>query len=155
MTESDGVVVRVEGEYAWIRAVGAGNACGGCSRQEGCRVGGGSILDGVMGQKARLLRLPNLIQARPGDAVVVRVADGVVLRAAWLAYGVPLLLAMLGATLFLAVTDSEPVAAMGALLGLAGGFQVMHRRGFEGSQAEPILSFSFKRELSPPFLHEV
>jgi sigma-E factor negative regulatory protein RseC len=151
MIESDGVVVRIEGEYAWIRAEGAGSACGACSRKEGCH--GGSVLDGALGQPVRLLRLVNTIQARPGDAVVISVADGVVLRAVWLAYGIPLVLALLGAMLALALVGSELATVAGTLLGLFGGYLIMRNKGIDSGRKDPILSLNFKR--SPFFLHEV
>lgn len=145
MTEGDGVVVRLEGEYAWIRAAGAGNACGACARKEGCKTAGtGTVLDGSLAQPARLLRLLNTIQARPGDAVVICVADGVVLRAVWLAYGVPLLLALAGAMLAGALTGSEVLAGIGLLVGLTGGFVFMQRSRIGSGRAEPILSINFK-----------
>lgn len=146
MMETDAVVVRVEGEYAWVRAEGAGSACGACSRKDGCRSSGtGSVLDGVQGKSTQLLQLANTIQARPGDGVVLCVADGVVLRAVWLAYGIPLLLALAGAMLALALTDNEFFAVVGVLSGLFGGYLFLRFTGFEFGRAEPILSMSFKR----------
>ena len=154
MTESDGVVVRLEGEFAWVRAAGAGSACGACAHQDGCHSSAtGSVLDGVLGQPARLLRLINTIQARPGDAVVICVADGVILRAVWLAYGVPLLLALAGAMVAVALTGSEVLAVAGMLSGLFGGYLLLHRSRGDSGRAEPILSINFKR--SPFSFHEV
>lgn len=149
MNETDGVVVRIEGEYAWVRTEGAGHACGACASRQGCSsaaAGGafdGSILDKQ--QSARLLRLPNTIRAHAGDAVVIRAADGMVLRAAWLAYGVPLALALGGAALAVELTGSDGIAAASALLGLGAGFFALHRRGKASGAAEPILSIEFKR----------
>jgi sigma-E factor negative regulatory protein RseC len=149
VNETDGVVVRVEGEYAWVRAGGAGHACGACARKEGCSsAGAGSLFENsVLGQAetTRMLRLPNTIHAHPGDAVVIRADDGMVLRAAWLAYGVPLLLALGGATLLLELTGSDLAAAAAALLGLVAGFFALHRKGKVSAATEPILSIEFKR----------
>jgi positive regulator of sigma E activity len=149
MNETDGTVVRVEGEFAWVKAAGAGQACGGCASRSGCSSArtaaaslGGGILDKT--QDPGLLQVPNPIRARPGDQVVIRAADGMVLRAAWFAYGVPLLLAMLGAVLALEVTGSDGVAAGAALCGLGAGFFALHRKG-RAAAAEPILSIEFKR----------
>jgi positive regulator of sigma E activity len=138
MNESDGVVVRLEGDYAWVRPAGPGHACGACASRSGCAASGG-LLDGAT---PRLLRLPNAIRARPGDAVVIRAADGMILHAIWRAYAIPLLLALVGAAVLLHVSGSEAVAFAGMLLGLAGGFLALRRSRSVG--AEPILTIAFK-----------
>jgi positive regulator of sigma E activity len=153
MTETHGVVVRLEGDHAWVRAECAGSACGSCERKGGCQSAGlGSVLDGLPDRKQStlLLRLPNTIRARQGDAVVICAIDGAVLRAVWLAYGIPLLLALAGAILMSFLTGSEPASAMGMIAGLIGGFFIMRRRGVEqldSGRAEPILSMNFKRSI--------
>ncbi len=154
MIENAGVVVRLEGDYAWVQAEGEGAACGACASKGGCQSAAtASVLEGALGQPARrLLRLANTIQARPGDAVVICVADGIVLRAVWLAYGVPLLLALAGAMVFVSVTGSELAAVTGMLCGLFGGYLIMRRSGFSPGRAEPVLSMNFKR--SPLSFHE-
>lgn len=140
MNESDGVVVRVEGGYAWVKAAGPGHACGACASRDGC-VTGGNVLDAA--GKPHLLKFPNAIRARPGDAVVIRAADGTILSAIWLAYGLPLLLALLLAGTLLHLTASEPAAFAGMLFGLAGGFLLLRRRK-TGVAREPNLSIAFK-----------
>ncbi|MDI6747726.1 MAG: SoxR reducing system RseC family protein [Rhodocyclaceae bacterium] len=153
MTETDGVVVRLEGDQAWVRAEAAASACGACERKDGCqRSGMGSVLDGLLGRKqtTRLLLLPNTIQARQGDAVVICAREGAVLRAVWLAYGIPLLLALAGAILLSLVTGSELAAVAGMIAGLVGGIFIMRRRGVHGldsNRMEPILSINFKRSI--------
>ena len=149
MTETNGVVVRLEGDHAWVRAEGAGNACGACERKGGCQSAGmGSVLDGVSGRKqSTLLRLPNTIRARPGDAVVICASDGAVLRAVWLAYGIPLSLALAGAIVLSWLTGSELAAAAGMVAGLLGGYFFMRHHGskrLDPNRAEPILSINFK-----------
>lgn len=147
MTESDATVVRLEGAYAWVQAAGPGPACGACAQKGGCVTGGkGGLLDEAGGRlrKPPLLRLPNTIRARPGDAVVIRAANGMVLKAVWRAYGLPLLLALGGAMLGLAVTGGEGAAFAGMLLGLAAGFYRMRAKGLDSSRSEPILSMAFK-----------
>lgn len=139
MNESDGVVVRLEGEFAWVRPAGPGHACGACASRSGCAAGGG-LLDGTGAQT--LLRLPNAIRARPGDAVLIRAADGVILRAIWRAYAIPLLLSLGGAVAMLALTGSEAGALAGMLLGLGAGFLAL--RAARRSVAEPILTMTFK-----------
>ncbi len=148
MSKTDGVVVRLEGDHAWVRVESAGNACGVCAQKGGCQSAGmGSVLDGVLGQApaAQLLRLPNPIHARPGDAVVVCAVEGAVLRAVWLAYGIPLVLALAGAMILNALTGSELAAAVGLVCGLIGGYFVMRSKGLDSGRPEPIFSINFKR----------
>jgi positive regulator of sigma E activity len=138
MNESDGVVVRLEGNFAWVRPASPGHACGACASRSGCAASGG-LLDA---DAPKLLRLPNAIHARPGDAVLIRAADGVILRAIWRAYAIPLLLALGGAMTLLYLTGSEGAALFGMLLGLAGGFLAL-RLGRQAA-TEPILTIAFK-----------
>ncbi|NWG29939.1 MAG: SoxR reducing system RseC family protein [Rhodocyclaceae bacterium] len=146
MNQTEAIVVRLEGRYAWVEAAGPGAACGGCAQAGSC----GTRMDSAPGQaegrgrKPMLLRLPNTIGARPGDAVVIRAADGMVLRAVWLAYGIPLLLALGGALAGTALTGSEPVALLGMLAGLGIGVAWLRWRGLEARRNEPILSLDFK-----------
>jgi len=146
MNETPGIVERVADGHAWVRAEGAGSACGACGRREACATAGAatSVLDGVQGRPDTLLRLPNAIGARPGDAVVIRARDGAVLRAVGFAYALPLLLAFVGAFALLALTGSEVWALCGVFAGLAGGFIVMRRRGLESVRGEPILTMAFR-----------
>ena len=146
MNEMDAVVVRLDDRYAWVQAAGPGPACGACAQQGACATGAGSVLDTATGhaRKPQLLRLLNTIHARPGDAVVIRVAEGLVLKAAWRAYGLPLLLGLALAMLVGAWTGREPLALVALLAGLGGGFFLMRRRGLESGSPEPILSMRFK-----------
>lgn len=154
MTESDGVVVRLEGEYAWVRAAERSSACGACAGKEGCNASGtGALLDGVSTKPERLLRLINTIKAHPGDAVLICASESTVMRAVWLAYVVPLLLAVGGALVFQTLTGSEGLALFGMLCGLAGGILVMRRSGFATPRSTSLLTISFKR--SPLSFHEV
>lgn len=145
MNETDAVVVRVEGDHAWVRAQGPGHACSVCTQKDGCHAAAGGVVEEALGQPAsRLLRLPNPIHARPGDAVVIRAGDGAVLRAAGLAYGLPLLLALLGALAGLELLDSEPAALLGMLLGLGAGIAALRYQSRQSTRREPILSIDFK-----------
>lgn len=147
MNEMDAVVVRLDDRYAWVQAAGPGPGCGACAQKGGCgTAAAGGILETATGQtrKPQLLRLLNTIHARPGDAVVIRAAEGLVLKAVWRAYGLPLLLGLTLAMLIGAWTGSEPLALAALLAGLGGGFFLMRWRGLESGGPEPILSMRFK-----------
>lgn len=148
MNRTEGVVVRLEGQDAWIEAAGPGPACGGCAQSESCassgRGNGFEQARGIGSKKPLLIRLPNTIGARPGDAVIIRAAEGMVLRAVWLAYGIPLLLALAGVFGVAALTGSEPLALLGMLFGLGMGIGWLRWRGLDAHRREPILSMEFK-----------
>ncbi len=145
MNQTEAIVVRLEGRYAWVQASGPGSACGSCAQSGSC---GASTLEAdrteLHQRKPLLLRLPNTIGAQPGDEVIIRAADGVVLRAAWLAYGMPLLLALAAALAATAWIGSEIVTFIAMLLGLGAGVFLLRKYGLESQQREPILSLDFK-----------
>lgn len=94
-----------------------------------------------------MLRLPNPIQARAGDQVVIRAAQGAVLRAVWLVYLLPLLLAVVGAAGLLALTGNEMVAMLGLLVGLAAGFLGLRWHKPACNSRTQILSIGFKSSI--------
>lgn len=123
MTEAEGIVVRVEDGRAWVRTAGEAGSCSACVQRSACGMRGAEN-DGTT-----LLCLPNPVRARVGDPVLIRAAGGTVLRAAWLAYGLPLLLALAGALLGHHITGSEGATLVAMLLGLAGGGVLLARHG--------------------------
>ncbi|MDP1524744.1 MAG: SoxR reducing system RseC family protein [Rhodocyclaceae bacterium] len=141
MNEIDGVVVRVEDDFAYVSTAGVASACGSCSSRGGC--GSADVELGAQ-KKAHVLRLPNLIHARAGDQVVIQAAQGAVLRAVWWVYLLPLLLAVVGAAGLLAMTGNEMVALLGLLVGLAAGFLGLRRQKPSCNSRQPILSIAFK-----------
>jgi sigma-E factor negative regulatory protein RseC len=121
MLETRAVVVRVEGQHAFVQA-SEGGSCGQCSGK-GC---GTAKLSQMFCSKPRQFRVDNPINARVGDQVVIAVEDGAVLRGIGLVYLLPLLLLAAGAALGNAaapqVEQRDGYAAAGAFIGLALGF---------------------------------
>jgi sigma-E factor negative regulatory protein RseC len=111
-TETPARVVRLEGDDAWVisEAPASCGACGG----KGC---GSSVFARLWRPDEPMYRVANPIGAAPGEEVVVGLPEGVLLRAALLAYGLPLGLILAGAILgqFL---HGEPGALGGGLCGL-------------------------------------
>lgn len=119
--EAAGRVVRLDRDEAVIEAE-ARPGCGRCVQTQGCATG---TLGKLFCRSPRQFRVRNDLGARPGDRVVVAVAEGVLWRSAVAAYGLPLLLMLAGAVAGAALAP-EPggrdlYAALGALLGLASG----------------------------------
>ena len=141
MNEIDGVVLRVEDGFAYVSTAGVASACGSCASRGGCGSAGGA-LDGQ--KKAHVLRLPNPVDAREGDRVVIQAAQGAVLRAVWWVYLLPLLLAIIGAAGLLAMTGNEMFSLLGLLVGLAAGFLGLRWQKPGCNSREQILSIAFK-----------
>lgn len=126
MLETRAIVVRTDGQYAWVQPDQA-NGCEQCAGK-GC---GAGKLARLLCSKPRQFRVGNSINAALSDVVVISVAEGAVLRGIGLAYLLPLLLMMLGAMLgnfwfaspgLVQAEQRDAYAAMGAISGLAGGF---------------------------------
>lgn len=122
MLETRAIVVRIEGSEAIVEAV-RGGGCGLCAGGKGC---GSGKLSEVLCVRPRQFRARNGINAGIGEEVRVVVADGMLLRSALTLYGLPLLLlfggALLGAHWVGGAAGRDAGAAIGAGLGLLGGF---------------------------------
>lgn len=112
------------------------HACAQCPKPGGCH----SALDGLAAN-ARLLRLPNRIDARIGDAVSVTVAEGMVWRASLFSYLIPIALAIAGAAIGQGC-GGDLAAIVGMLLGLAGGLTVLRYVGRAGRDDNVALRLS-------------
>jgi sigma-E factor negative regulatory protein RseC len=143
MTESEGVVARVEGEWAWV-AVCKASACGNCDSQEAC---GSGLLAAALGP--REYRVANGDGARVGDTVILSVVDGSVAKAASISYLGPLALAIAGAVAGNAVAGDDG-ALVGVCVGLALGAALLPlaNRWF-GAKAEPRLTMRVKPPVIP------
>lgn len=114
MTETPGAVIKVERDHAFVEIGPRSVGCGRCHEAGGC---GSQRPGGAAAGPKRILRLPNDLNVAVGDSVLVVIPDGALLRAALLAYGLPLLLLLAGAAIGAAWSDG--VAAAGAAGGLA------------------------------------
>jgi sigma-E factor negative regulatory protein RseC len=113
-------VVHVEAHYAWVRLLEKAGGCGRCHEPGGC---GSTQLTHVFKAPCDTFKLPNSVGAVVGDEVVLQLADGVALRAAFTAYAIPLILGLLGAALgtYWARPGDDLPASAGLLAGLAAG----------------------------------
>lgn len=139
--EVEATVSRVEGAHAVVRVDRRGGGCGRCSEAGGCA---STLLGRPLQRECRLFRLPNTIGAQPGDRVVVAVAEGSALRAALLAYLLPVLLLLAGSMLGAAFAGAEGkdfAAYSGAVMGLAlaVGTVVFRAAGRRGTRFQPTL----------------
>lgn len=124
MIEAPAEVLRVDGGSAWVRVSGNQGGCGRCDEPGGCR--SPSLMRALGGRTAEF-RVPNVIDARPGDRVHLRMAEGAPLRAALASYGLATLLMLAGALAAVALVDVASVdlrAAAGAGAGLLAAWMV-------------------------------
>ncbi len=132
MTEHEAVVMRLEGDHAWLDV----NAASGCST---CTQGG------CAGRARRpLQRVRNTIGARVGQSVIVSVPEGAVLRATLWSYGLPLMLMLLGAASGLTLAGDAGAAAgtVAGLLSSVVALRFVDRRA--GRAREPLVSMRLK-----------
>ena len=137
MMDQEAIVARVEGNHVYVEVGGGG--CGRCRDAGGCQSG---ILGQLFGNKPRQFRMPNLIGATQGDHVVVRIAEGAMLRAALLTYILPLQFLLVGAAMGTVLGEHRDAsAALGALAGFALGVLagLTLRQVGVGKVAEPVL----------------
>jgi len=116
--EAQAIVRQVDGPDAVIELAGRGGGCGHCHEPGGC--GGSSIIGQVFGPRCSVFRVPNTIDAKPGEQVLVRLGDRDMLRTALMVYFLPIVMLIAGA--FLGLTLAEAAGDRAAILGGALGF---------------------------------
>ena len=103
--------MRVEGPTAWVR-VESPSSCGACAGK-GC---GSSIYTKLLNPREPEYPVENLIEARSGEAVVIGIEDGALLKAVYAGYLVPLALLLVGA--LIGSGWGELGSALGAVAGM-------------------------------------
>jgi len=145
MMEELGTVVETDGDHAWV-AMERRSACAACATRSGCS---GGVLGDLFGRRPVGLRALNRVGARPGERVVVAVAEEAVRAGALAAYAVPLLGLLAGAgagealALRLDVLPADAASLAFGAGGLAAGLLWARRRGTgpgRGEGLEPVLT---------------
>ncbi len=140
MIEEAAVVVEAGVGYAWVETRRR-SACGACSASDGC---GTAMLAQVWGDRRVRVRALSTLPLQPGDAVIVGLAEGALLRGSLLVYLLPLVLLVAGALLGQAAfagAGEEPVILSGAV-GLGLGFlaaRVVSRRLRSDTRFQPVV----------------
>jgi sigma-E factor negative regulatory protein RseC len=116
--EAQAIVRQVEGSDAVIELASRSGGCGRCHEPGGC--GGSSVVGQVFGPRCSVFRVPNTIDAKPGEQVLVRLGDRDMLRAALMVYFLPIVMLVAGA--FLGLTLAENAGDRATFLGGALGF---------------------------------
>ncbi|EGV16057.1 SoxR reducing system RseC family protein [Thiocapsa marina] len=113
MIETSATVVEVKPGLAWVETVRQ-NACGHCESAGSC---GTSVLAKLFGASRSRLRIEDASGLRVGEQVVIGIPDGILVRASFVAYLIPLvfLIAAAGVATHLGAGEGRV-----ALIGLAG-----------------------------------
>lgn len=140
MIEERAVVTETGQGYAWLE-IQRRSACGGCHASDGC---GAAALAKVWGGKRMRVRALSDLPLRPGDEVIVGMADGALLRGALLAYLLPLASLFAGAILGQATFASagEELVMLSGGLGLGLGFlavRALSRRLRDDARYQPVV----------------
>ena len=140
MIEELAVVVEAGDGYAWVETQRR-SACGACSASDGCGTG---TLAKVWGERRVRVRAISTWPLRPGDAVIVGLAEGALLGGSLLVYLLPIVLLLAGALLGQAAfagAGEEPVILAGAA-GLGLGFlaaRLVSRRLRNDARFQPVV----------------
>ncbi|WP_130471777.1 SoxR reducing system RseC family protein [Candidatus Magnetaquicoccus inordinatus] len=143
MLREEGVVVAVEGEYAIVANQRRGG-CGGCHAEASC-----GALSAGSGRQSVGIRARNPLHAEVGERVVLEIAEGAMLRASFLVYGLPILALVLVGVVARSLArawgigDSESVGALAGLLALAGtfyGLYLYNQRIENDERHQPVIA---------------
>ncbi|MCG7982406.1 MAG: SoxR reducing system RseC family protein [Candidatus Thiodiazotropha lotti] len=124
MIEETAMVVRIEGEYAFVETEKRA-ACGSCESQGSCST---TVLAGLFKRRYNHLRVLNTVLAKPGEQVVIGLQEQALLKLSMLAYLLPLIFMILAAIAaqyligLFNIQSGELPQVIGGLLGLIGGF---------------------------------
>lgn len=125
MIETQGVVVKVEDDFAYVQTRRE-SACGGCSSREGC---GTAALATVWGGKLTHFKVINSVGAKAGDSVVIGLEEKALLKSSLTAYFLPLggLILGMAAAMMVAPGVGDAATVTGAGAGLAVGFLMLRK----------------------------
>lgn len=134
--ERRATVVRIEGDFVFLKLDAASGGCGRCNEVGGCST---MVLGQLFGPACRLYKLPNTLSAQVGDEVALRMPHGVVWRAALLLYGLPLLSGLVGAGMGAARSDGWAVGGLLAGLLLGALAVVSLQKRLSGPGGQPVM----------------
>ncbi|WP_373975056.1 SoxR reducing system RseC family protein [Chitinibacter sp. SCUT-21] len=122
MIETQAQVVKAEGDYAWVK-IRPHTPCGSCDPEKGCK---SVAITRMFGNAQESYRVSNPVHAQANDLVTIGVAERALLSTALWAYGLPMLLLLLGAMIGHFVTAKSELATLsGAVIGFILGFFVL------------------------------
>jgi len=158
MLETEAIVVKIDDKVAYVETQRP-SGCGHCDPQKGCAT---STLTKFFGGKSTFFKALNPVKAQIGDAVIIGVEDGAVLKSALAVYFIPLIFVLSGAGLgnFLAASIAlrDFYSIIGAGLGLAISFAwIKVYTRFAGSSRffQPVVLRKVSAEKVVQFVKEI
>lgn len=122
MIQEQAVVISINQDVASLEII-RNKPCGLCGQTRGCGI---SIWGRLFGHRPNIFKAQNTINAKVDDLVVVGIEENALLFSAFVVYGVPLAILILGAAIAnIAVVDpmhTDRNAVFGALAGLFLGY---------------------------------
>jgi sigma-E factor negative regulatory protein RseC len=112
MLEQHAIVIKAEGDLAWVEARESGT-CGSCG-SGGCST---RRLADLFGRRERAFPVDNVLHANVGERVVIGIPPGALWQSAFRLYGLPLLLLIAGGSAGQHL-GGDPAAVAGAVAGL-------------------------------------
>jgi sigma-E factor negative regulatory protein RseC len=140
-------VVAVEPGQVWLEPM-QGGSCGGCASSASCGSKGIGTLASRL--EARRFAIPGRFDLRVGEVVEVGFAHSHLVKAAAVAYAVPLLLALITAVLVQEYFAQDSLTLLGTLGGLLLGF-VVSRLLAGRLEAQGALQATLLRRTVPDF----
>ncbi|MCG8099393.1 MAG: SoxR reducing system RseC family protein, partial [Candidatus Thiodiazotropha taylori] len=93
MIEETAMVVRIDGEYAFVETQKRA-ACGSCESQGSCST---TVLAGLFKRRYNYLKVANTVLAKPGEQVIIGLQEQALVKLSMLAYLLPLISMILAA----------------------------------------------------------
>lgn len=149
-----GRVVGLETDGLWVETIRR-STCGACAVQKGC---GHGLLNKMSDGKRGYIRIlpgdQTLTDYSLDDVVLFSIPEEIILRGSFIAYILPVLAMLGGATLageFFPGTG-DGVAALGSMIGLAGGFGIVRWHGARhrhDTDFQPVLLSQAPSDVEP------
>lgn len=151
MIETEAQVIRLEEEKAWVR-IKPHKPCGQCDPEKGCK----SVALSRMFGTQQDFCVGNGLGAKPGELVKVAIGEGILLKTALWAYGLPVFLLIAGAALgqWLApVVWASAVSIVCGVIGLLSGLLLLRRQRQLAIRAQPAIVAKISALPSCPSTH--
>lgn len=143
MLETQALIVKIEQGITYVEAEAGGSCGSGHCSTSGCST---AVLTRLFSQQPKALQVNNPINAQVGEQVMLGLEEGAFLKSTLLAYLLPLVALIVGATLGMALADStqgrDLYAALGGLIGLvasAFGIKWLNPIVFGANHAQPVI----------------
>ncbi|MCO7225471.1 SoxR reducing system RseC family protein [Pleionea sp. CnH1-48] len=118
MLKESAKVVAVDGDFAWLESV-AKSGCASCDVNQTCGTG---LLSQILGRRAFYTRIPNTLNAKVGEQVLVSIPEKGLLLGSFVLYLLPLLFLFATALVGDLLVIKEGWIILSSILGMMLGF---------------------------------